>query len=261
MAVVLRSLAKRRVTAVLAAIAFVPAAAAQPGDDPIAASNRMTDPWVAPKPVVTPVEAPWLVPAEPKGKLLLQRITAKPAEEAPAVIWEAPVRRPLEPTMPVPDRPMMPCEPVFVAAPTPRACDPSKMPLPRPRPMCPGDVTLDPPVAVVTASAEEPAPAHVKSIRFLEEPSSSPRREDTVIMAMIRRGGTTAARVSDVRSALERVCHGSTIDCQTEVAGERQIRVVLTVPTAAEWDGLFERLQQLSDLGEYGLVIEVHVKK
>jgi hypothetical protein len=260
MPAVLRSWTNRGVSTALVAFAVTAAAGAQPADDPIAASNRMTDPWVAPRPVVTRVEAPWLVPTESKGKILLERITSKPVDEEPAVNWAAPIRKPLEPTMPVPDRPMMPCEPVFVAATNPHLCGSGSQPLPPPRPMCPADVSLAPPVEVVPASAEEPAPRGVPAIRFVDETPSSPR-DDAAVMAMIRRGGARTARVSDIRSAVERVCHGTTIDCQTEVAGERQIGVVLTVRSVVEWDCLYERLQQLSDLGDYGLMVEVRVKK
>jgi hypothetical protein len=253
----------RGFSAVVVALALTTTASAQPADDPIAASNRMTDPWVAPKPVLTPVEAPWLTPAEPKGKAMLTRITTPVVEPRvtetpaapPAVVWSTPVRRPIESAMPMPERPMMPCEP-FVASPTPKPTTALAQGEPPP---CTESVALEKPVAVIQASGEQPA-SRTEVIRFVDDarPATSDRSE---VMAMIRRGGGARARVSDVRAAVEQVCHGRVLECQTEVAGEMQLRVVLTVRSTDDWEGLYERLELLPDIGEYGLLLQVHVKK
>lgn len=79
-------------------------------------------------------------------------------------------------------------------------------------------------------------------------------------MAIIRRSGAAAGTAADIRAAVERVCRGKSVACQTEVAGERQVRVLLTVHTAADWQRLYERMQNLPELGEYGLLFQVQVE-
>ena len=171
---------------------------------------------------------------------------------------------------------MMPCEPLVASPPAkPMAALSPAGPLPPPRPLCPDDVTLEEPVvvtlpaavpvakplAVVPAAAEEPAPRKVSTIRFIDESPMPPANATPIILAVIRRSGATTARVSEVRAAVEHVCHGRAVDCQAEVAGEKQLRVTLTVGSAADWADLYERLEQLPDIGEYGLLFEVHVKR
>ena len=268
----LRTLGNRGLWAGLTGLVLTVPAAARPSDDPIAASNRLSDPWVAPRQLPEPAQTPWLPTSGPPGKALLSRIVSPPPEEAPPAVvsWIAPVRRPLTPGMPIPDRPMMPCEPVPTE---PRAadvaCPPippepplSRMePLPPPRPMTPED--LPPPPILTTAAVpeEEPQPRKVTTIRFLDDSPPKPAADDAVIMAMIRRGGAPTGTAADIRAAVEKACHNKATACQTEVAGERQVRVLLTVRSTAEWQKLYERLQELPELGEYGLIFQVKIEK
>jgi hypothetical protein len=80
-------------------------------------------------------------------------------------------------------------------------------------------------------------------------------------MAVVRRGGAANGSAADIRAAVERVCRGKVVTCQTEVAGERQVRVMLTVHSAADWQRLYDRMQNLPELGEYGLLFQVRVEK
>jgi hypothetical protein len=85
--------------------------------------------------------------------------------------------------------------------------------------------------------------------------------DETTLMAVIRRGGAATGNATDIRAAVERICRGKVAACQTEVAGERQVRVMLTVHTAADWQRLYERMQNLAELGEYGLLFQVRVEQ
>jgi hypothetical protein len=287
MPVVLRLLAGRGIWAGVAGLALAAPASAQPPDDPIAASNRLIDPWVAPGVRLTAADAPWLVPAAepqplppgPPGKALLSRITSQmpangPQAAAPApVTWSAPVRRPVASVLPTSTRPMIPCEPAVIA---PVAAPLMEAPLPPPRALTPEDGEQQtatpappappplppPPAAAPTPSVpeEDPPPRPVTSIRFLDDPPP-PAVDETTLMAIIRRGGTATGNAADIRAAVERICRGKVAACQTEIAGERQVRVMLTVHTAADWQRLYERMQNLAELGEYGLLFQVRVEK
>ena len=83
---VLRSLANRGLWAGLTGLMLTAPTAAQPPDDPIAASNRLSDPWVAPR-QVTPIEAPKPSISEPRAKapvLRTERETTQPNRGAVA---------------------------------------------------------------------------------------------------------------------------------------------------------------------------------
>jgi hypothetical protein len=271
----LRMLGNRGLWAGLAGLALTVPAAAQPADDPIAASNRTTDPWVAPRQLPEPADTPWLPTAEPRGKTLPSRVIGPPSEEAPPALvsWTAPVRRPITPAVPIPDRPMMPCEPVpadhlrtdVQRPPTPPEPPLRPMePLPPPRPMTPEDLPEPPPPPILTTvamPAEEPRPRKITTVRFLDDPPPKPAGDDAVILAMIRRGGAPTGTAADIRAAVEKACRNKVVGCQTEVAGERQVRVLLTVHSTAEWQKLYEGLQELPELGEYGLIFQVKVGK
>jgi hypothetical protein len=193
-------------------------AVAQPLDDPIAASNRLSDPWVAPKQVpVADNTSPF--PTGPRVRIQQTQVV-----QSTPVTWSAPGRRPIAPIMPTPERPMMPCEPV---------------------------ATPD----------DDPQPPKVTTIHVLDEGASKPENDDAAIVAVIRRSGAATGGSADVRAAVERVCHNKFVDCRTEVAGERQLRVLLTVHSTTEWQRLYERMQNLPQLGEYGLLFQVHIDK
>lgn len=285
MPVMLRLLAGRGIWAGVAGLALAAPVSAQPPDDPIAASNRLIDPWVAPGVRLTAADAPWLVPAPepqplppaPSGKAMLARITSQmptsgPQAAAPApVTWSAPSRRPVASVLPTSTRPMIPCEPTFIA---PVAAPAMEPPLPPPRALTREDgeqqaatpvppVPPPPPVPStpsVPAPEEDPPPRTVTSIRFLDDPPP-PAVDETTLMAVIRRGGAATGNATDIRAAVERICRGKVAACQTEVAGERQVRVMLTVHTAADWQRLYERMQNLAELGEYGLLFQVRVEQ
>jgi hypothetical protein len=171
---------------------------------------------------------------------------------------------------------MMPCEPAAVAPPpvAPKMVAPPPLPkaahpleaLP-PSPPIPEDdaepQSAGPPAppAPPAAAEDDPPVKPVTTIRFLDETEPPAKDDDTVMMAVVRRGGSTTGTAADIRAAVDRVCHGKVVACQTEVAGERQVRVTLTVHTVADWQKLYERLQRLPELGEYGLLIEARTEK
>src|SRR5437879_6333172 len=95
----LRSCANRTLWAGVVGLGLTAPAAAQPPADPIAASNRLTDPWVAPKQIALPAEGP------------VTRVAHPSPEANTPVTWSAPTRRPITPILPTPERPMMACEP------------------------------------------------------------------------------------------------------------------------------------------------------
>jgi hypothetical protein len=115
----------------------------------------------------------------------------------------------------------------------------------------------------LTATADaDPPPRQITTIRFLDEiPAPKPPADDAVIMAVIRRGGEPTGTSTDIRAAVEKVCKGKAVEWQTEVADERQVRVMLTVRSAADWERLYDRMQNLSELGAYGLIFQVRVQK
>jgi hypothetical protein len=167
---------------------------------------------------------------------------------------------------------MIPCDPVNVPKPPlvalapPRMEPPAQGPvmLPPPRPLTP-DAAPPAPSKPTLAAAEDddfPAPKPITTCRFIDPPTPAmPATEDAVIMAVIRSGGSPTGSVVDIRTAVETLCRKKAVECQTEVAGERQLRVMLTVKSSADWQRLYERLQSLPDLGEYGLVFQVKVEK
>ncbi len=284
----LRMLTSRGVWVAAAALASAAPAAAQPPADPIAASNQLDDPWMAPSARRTAPEAPWLVPApepkaspsDPPGKALLARIKSPataPATQAIApepvtpapVTWSAPPRRLITSALPTSTRPMIPCEPVVMA---PVAAPPTEPPLPPSRNLMrsegePQWASPPPPPQAklaTTSPDDEPPPRAVTTIRFVDDPPAPlvpPAVADEVIMAIVRRGGAASGSAADIRAAVERLCRGKVTACQTEVAGERQVRVMLTVHSAADWEGLYERMQNLTQLGEYGLLFQVQIEK
>jgi hypothetical protein len=286
----LRRLAKRTVWAGVAGLALAGTASAQVPDDPIAASNRLVDPWVAPKAPVAPADTPWLATtAEPAGKALLARIVGAPntahapttvslptTVSAPPVVnpptpaepaqvnWSSPTGRPITSTLPTTDRPMVPCEPVVIAppaAPKPPPSPPIEV-LPPPRVLTPQDAPPPPPPAPTmksTAPDDDLSQRTVTTIRFLDDPQPIPAADDDVLLAVVRRGGAATGTAADIRTAVERACHGKA-ECQTEVAGERQVRVMLKVHSRDDWHRLYERMQQLPELGEYGLLFQVRVE-
>jgi hypothetical protein len=287
---VLRSLTGRALGAGMLGLTLAANAAAQPPADPIATSNRLTERWNAPGIKQVSEEVPWLplpndpkpMPSAPRGKALLERITTPvpatavtpppPASTSPPITWSIPSHRPITSIMPTSDRPMMPCEmavtpPVSVPAPMPPRC-----PQPPPRPLTPGEgepqssipspPAPPPSVAPTMTSTDDDPPAKMATtVRFIDEPALKPPVDDTILMAVIRRGGAPTGSAADIRTAVERVCRNKVVECQTEVAGERQVRVALTVHTADDWQRLYDRMQSLSELGEYGLLFEVKVEK
>jgi hypothetical protein len=290
---VLRILAGRGVWAGVVGLACSAPAAAQPPDDPIAVSNRLTEPWVAPGVRLTALEAPWLVPtpepkpvepqtnspANPPGKALLQRIVSRGTTDgvpaaAPAsapVVWSAPARQLITPIFPTSARPMVPCEPIVLQPAVAPLVEP---PLPPPRVLSPEDgqhqsaAPLAPPapptqrqVVIATAANDELPARTATTIRFLDEPPPPPVADDTTLMAVIRRGGAATGSAADIRTVVERVCRGKVVTCRTEVAGERQVRVMLTVHSTDDWQRLYDRMQNRPELGEYGLLFEVRVEK
>lgn len=258
--------------------------------DPIAESNRMTDPFHRP-PVIQlmAADAPWLTPGTPAplpaGPPAPQRLEPLPPASLPpqpppvsmSVNWSAPGRRPvIAAPLPTSDRPMIPCEAVVAPPPPPPVVlAPPRM---EPPPATPATEVLPPPRPVVAEPATPPAPAKptltaapdddfrpartVTTCRFLDEaaPPPKPVADDDVILAIVRRGGPATGTVAEVRKAVEAACRKA-VKCQTEVAGERQVRVLLTVRSLADWQRLYAHLQELPDLGEYGLLFQVRVEK
>jgi hypothetical protein len=206
-----------------AAWALQAAAAAEPpaGANPIAASNHLT-----------------AAPAPPRAE--------PPAPQA--VTWTAPAKRP--PTaavLPTSDRPLVPCEP---APPPPPAPPPHRDEWATPK-------------AQLTATPEPmlTAPQPLPTCRFADPPP--PARDDgPVLLAVVRRdgGAVGAADTAVVRRAIEETCRTTARACQTEVTGDRQVRVLLTVQTERDWQMLFERLQALAELGNHGVVFQVRVR-
>jgi hypothetical protein len=291
---VLWSLAKQGGWAGVVGLALGAPAVAQPPDDPIATSNRLAELLTAPGDQQIDAAVPWLTPAPvepqplPAGKALLARLRGPAATTvttvAPAqVIWSAPGRRPpIISTMPTSDRPMLPCEPVIeqVAAvlepigplpppppPPPMLARPgvdarSPEPLPPPPALDPVPVS-PPPQSTVTATPDaDPPTRQITTIRFVDvTPAPKPPADDAVITAVIRRGGESSGSATDLRAAVEKVCKGKAVEWQTEVADERQVRVTLTVRSAADWEGLYDRMQNLTELGAYGLIFQVRVQR
>jgi hypothetical protein len=285
---VLRSLAERSLWAGAVGLALAgPAAADGPEvpTDPIAESNRLTDPFHRP-PVIQlmAADAPWLTPAA-RGPAPLPAATTvqRPPEPLPpqpppvsmSVNWSAPARRPMVAApLPTSERPMIPCEPLApppppVAFAPPRMEPPSMPPAPEPLP----PPRLAPPAPPPPTSAKRPvmtaapdddfhAPRPVTTCRFLDDVGPPKPAADPVdIIAVIRRGGPATGSAVDVRKAVEAACRTKAVECQTEVAGERQVRVLLTVRSETDWQRLYARLQDLPDLGEYGLLFQVRVEK
>jgi hypothetical protein len=117
------------------------------------------------------------------------------------------------------------------------------------------------PTMTATPDDDFHAPKPITTCRFLDDPPpATPAADDSVIMAVLRRGGPTAGTAADIRKAVEATCKKA-VDCQTEVAGERQVRVLLTVRSVEEWQRFYARLQELADLGEYGLLFQVRIEK
>ena len=288
---VLRILVGRGIWAGVAGLVLATPVIAQPPEDPIAASNRLMDPWVAPGARSPALDAPWLVPtsdakpmpANASGKALLDRITSHPLTEAAPtaapipnslgmlmpVVWSAPAHQPITPIMPTANRPMIPCEPA-VAAPT--TAPPMDPPLPPPRVLTPegGEPQsatppaprTQQPVMTTATATDDPPQRTITTVRFLDDPPPPPpATDDNAVMAVIRRGGVATGSAADIRAAVERACRGRVVTCQTEVAGERQVRVVLSVHTDTDWQRLYDRMQGLPELGEYGLLFQVHIEK
>jgi hypothetical protein len=303
---VLRSLTGRGVWAGMLGLALAAPVSAQDGPelppDPIAASNRMTDPFHRPAVIqLTAADAPWLPPeASPPAPMPISPPPAPmPKGPPPAsmpvapppppqivmppqptismpVTWMAPARKPfIGSPLPTSDRPMIPCEPVNVPPPPLVALAPPRMEppaqetqiLPSPRPLTPEAPPPAPqpkPQPTMTAAADDewPAPKPITTCRFIDAPiPARPAAEDAVIMAVIRRGGNPNGTAVDICTAVEAICRKKAVECQTEVAGERQVRVMLTVKSSADWQLLYGRLQDLPELGEYGLVFQVKVEK
>jgi hypothetical protein len=286
---VFRSLADRVVWAGVVGLGLAGPAVADDGPelpaapDPIAASNRLTDPFHRPAVILlTAAEAPWLNP--PAGEPLAappvppHAVAPPPPPVQQPVTWSAPRRQPAPPPpLPTSDRPMMPCEPVAIAPPPPplalaaprMEAPPAPEPLPPPRPLAPVEAPPPPPKAepkpkpAMTATTDDDfrAPKPITTCRFLDDPpAAKPAADDTVMMAVLRRGGPAAGSAADIRKAVEATCKKA-VECQTEVAGERQVRVMLTVRSMDDWHRFYARLQDLSDLGEYGLLFQVRVEK
>src|SRR5204863_3848609 len=86
------------------------------------------------------------------------------------------------------------------------------------------------------------APKPVTTCRFLDAPAPpKPAADGEVIMAVIRRAGSANAGVAGLRKTVETACRAKAVDCQTEVADERQVRVLLTVRSHADWQQLYAR--------------------
>jgi hypothetical protein len=118
---------------------------------------------------------------------------------------------------------------------------------------------------VLTAATNKalPGPRPVRTCRFVEEPTKPAPADDAVIFAVIRRTADPAAATADaavVRRAIEDACRATARECQTEVTGDRQVRVLLAVRAAQDWRALFGCLQELPELGSYGVVFQVRVR-
>lgn len=230
------------------------AIAQQPAIDPIAESNRLTNSSRASILESPTLEAPWLMPSA-------SRVPPPPHLQTPVspavgrtvisipVTWTAPQRQsPIQNRLPTSDRPMIPCEP----------CEP-----PPPAPVCEQPkIEIPTPVEVLKCTPVAPAVAPVQSVsmcRFADLPNPKKPEPDSII-AVVRRGGSPVGNVAEIRKAVEIACQNRVEDCQTEVAGERQVRVMMTVRTLEEWQQLYAGLQDLPELGEYGLVFQVRIK-
>jgi hypothetical protein len=274
---VLRSLTGRGVWTGVVGLALAAPAAGQEPDapaDPIAASNRMTDAFHRPAAVVLmAADAPWLMSPAGEQAAAPAPVPLRTAVPMP-VIWSAPPRAPRAAApLPTSNRPMIPCEPVgpppVVLAPRMEAppLPPAPEPLPPPRPLAPEPAPPPPPpppqpTMTAAPEVELSAPKPVTTCRFLDDPApAKPPADDAVIMAIIRRGGAATGSAADVRKAVEMACRTKAVECQTEVAGERQVRVLLTVKSAADWQRVYDRMQELPNLGEYGLLFQVRVEK
>jgi hypothetical protein len=145
------------------------------------------------------------------------------------------------------------------------AAPPAVPPLPVPPP--PEVPKADPPPPKVTMTAAPdaslPAPRPLTTCRFAD-PAPPPPADDPVIFAVVRRDGGAAAGTTAgpavVQRAIEDLCRTAARECQTEVTGERQVRVRLTVRAAADWQALYGRLQMLAELGNYGVVFQVRIR-
>jgi hypothetical protein len=141
------------------------------------------------------------------------------------------------------------------------AMPPTPEPLPPPRPVAPQQPPAKP---TMTAAPDDAfhAPRPVTTCRFLDDPGPpKPAGDGEVIMAVIRRVGSPGVGVSGLRKTVETACRAKAVECQTEVADERQVRVMLTVRSKADWEHLYTRLQDLADMGEFGLLFQVRVEK
>lgn len=228
--------------------------AQQPAMDPIAESNRLTHSSRSPMLESPTLEAPWLMPSAshvpPPPRL---QTPASPAAGRTTisipVTWTSPQRQsPVQSRLPTSDRPMIPCEP----------CEP-----PPPAPVCEQpNFEIPTPVEVLKCTPVAPVAAPVQSVsmcRFADLPNLKKPEPDAII-AVIRRGGSPVGSASEIRKAVETVCQDRVVDCQTEIAGERQVRVMMTVRSLADWQQLYAGLQELNELGEYGLVFQVRIK-
>jgi hypothetical protein len=85
-----------------------------------------------------------------------------------------------------------------------------------------------------------------------------------MIFAAIRGacGAPTAPTDSEaLRKTVEGICRAAAVtEVQTEMAGDKQVRVTLTLHSQAEWQTLYAQMQSLPELGDHGILFRVHVK-
>jgi hypothetical protein len=188
--------------------------------------------------------------------------------------WSPPARRPAPDasTLPVPERPLVPCEETPVAAakastpsPAPETLTvpPSAAPAEAGRAAGPKPAPAPPPPA--PEAAKPPAkPRPLSSCRFTDSKPSAPAKADeNVIFAAVRGawGAPAGAGGAEaLKRAVEDVCRAASArDVLVEVVGERQVRAALTVYSPTEWQLLYARMQSLPELGDQGIVFRVRV--
>jgi hypothetical protein len=214
--------------------------------NPIASSNRLTAAPRPPEPpAVVPAPAPVLAPTggPVPGRASLSVPPPPPAGPMPSIHWTAPNRRPVESALPVPDRPMFPCE-----------LSPSPSPVVKAPPAA-GPAAVEP--------ARPPTPSNT-ACRFVDDAPAKPAAaDDPTIFAAVRgatASSTGGANAEALRQAVEAACGAAATDIRAEVVGLNQVRVTLTVRSQAEWQTLYAHLQSLPELGDHGILCRVRVK-
>lgn len=218
--------------------ASVTAYASPPAPKPVVVAPPTPRPMVAVPPMPRPVVAPPVRP--PVAPPATSAVMAPP----PPITWSAPRSGRVESALPPIERPMMPCEPANV--PSPESVRPS--------------VTTS--AAKLSAMPEAVKP--LSTCRMCEPGEAKPAATNDVIYAVVRRTGGAPARPTDaheLRRAVAAACHEFGGSVETHDLGDKQIKVAVGVASPRDWALLYARLQGLSELGDYGLVVRVQVGK